>query len=190
MIKKIVLWFFLALVLHAESLPLEGRKYGVEFNFPRLLTYSDSWKSISGTFSYFDHDEKIEIAVPWLIARHQNRYDSDNYDVKTIDVHYRKFLEDRLSGFYISGFTRLAYIDGRLQDENMRQKTLKLGIGVGLGVRILPENSRFYWGFGLYVGRYLGNQNEIYKTRDFDFLIYDDIPIIVDFDFLKFGYAF
>jgi hypothetical protein len=40
------------------------------------------------------------------------------------------------------------------------------------------------------VGLYLGNQNEIYKTRDFDFLIYDDIPIIVDFDFLKFGYAF
>ena len=194
MIKKILILFFMTLMLQAETnhLPLEGRKFGVELNLPRLLTYSASWKSASGTFSYFDHENRVEIAVPWLLARHAGRSEKyyDRYDTKSVDIHYRKFLNDEMNGFYLSGFGRLIYLDGKLRNENARQRTLKAGIGIGLGFRLFPTNERFYWGAGLIVGRYLSNQNDIYTQDSVDFFIYEDLPVIIDVELLKFGYAF
>jgi len=192
MIKKILLLLSLGLYLHAEGLAIEGRKFGVEFNFPRLLTYSDSWKSASGAFSYFDHQNHIEIAFPWVISHNGN--DDDYGGVlksRSIDIQYRKFLEERLGGFYVSGFARLTHLDGKLSEGPYYQKTLKAGIGMGIGIRLFPKNGRIYWGAGLMVGRYLGNQNDIYyRGHDFDFFAFDDAPIILDIEFLKVGYAF
>ncbi len=190
--KKLWIGLLLPLLLWSDKLPLEGREYGVEFNFPRLLTYSDDWKSVSGTFSYFDYEDKVEWAMPWMIAS-EGSEDSYSGKLKTInlDLHYRKYLADELNGFYISGFARLTRLDGKLQEgHGLYQKTLKLGVGAGLGFRILPKNKRFYWGAGLIVGRYLGNQNDIYDQSGVDWLSFDDMPVIVDVEFLKFGYAF
>ena len=189
MMKKIWMLVLLPLFLQAEKLPLEGRQFGVEFNIPRLLTYSEDWKSASGAFSYFDHTNKVEIAFPWLISKTNDSGERDTYlDVNTIDVHYRKFLGEELNGFYFSGIGRLAHLDGKLREENAYQKTLKFGLGVGLGYRLFPKTNRFYWGTGLVVGRYISSENDIYAHGiDFNF---DDQSFFVDLEFLKFGYAF
>jgi len=183
---------FLTVYVQAESLPLEGREFGVEFNIPRLLTYSESWKSVSGTLSYFDHENRVEIAFPWLFSINESdvNYNNNNLDVINIDMHYRKFLGEEMNGFYLSGFGRLSHLDGRLRDENTNQKTLKLGVGVGLGYRLFPKTQRFYWGVGLIVGRYLGGENDIYAQDSINFAQFDDMPVIFDVELLKFGYAF
>ena len=180
----------LAIFAEAKSLPLEGRKYGVEFNIPRLLTYSESWKSASGTFSYFNQKDHVEIALPWHIAFYTDRegeVDEEHYDVYNVDIHYRKFLGTEMDGFYLSGFTRLSYLNGLLEYEDRYKKTTKLGIGVGLGYRVLPKTQRYYWGVGLIVGRYITGENEIYREVGFGI---EDAPFIIDVEFLKFGYAF
>ena len=195
MIKKLLLVVLMTALLQADSEPLQGKKFGVEFNFPRLLTYSKTWKTASGTFSYFDHKNRVEYAFPWMIGVDG---DSDSVahggrgelKIKNFDFHYRKFLGEQMNGFYLSGFGRLTHLDGKLEAENAFQKTLKFGLGVGLGYLLFPKNQRFYWGAGLIVGRYLGNQNDIYNHGGVEWLDFDDLPIIIDVEFLKFGYAF
>ena len=181
---------FLVGYLQAESLPLEGRKFGVEFNIPRLLTYSDSWKSASGTFSYFDHEERVEIALPWLISNQTESGYAENsrhFDAVNLDIHYRKFLGEKMDGFYLSGFGRLSHLNGLLETKDKYEKSVKFGLGVGLGYRLFPTSGRYYWGIGLIVGRYVSGENEKYRSIDFAL---EDSPIIVDIEFLKFGYAF
>ena len=181
---------FLTVYVQAESLPLEGREFGVEFNIPRLLTYSESWKSVSGTFSYFNHEDKVEIALPWSMAFFTDREglaDEEHFDVSNLDIHYRKFLGEEMNGFYLSGFARASYLNGLLENEDKYDKTMKLGVGVGLGYRVFPSTQRHYWGVGLIVGRYITGENELYREVG---LGIEDMPIIVDIEFLKFGYAF
>lgn len=188
--KKILSLVFLTIFLQADSPRLKGKQYGVEFNIPRLLTYSDSWKSMSGTLSYFNHKDHLEIALPWHLAFYTDssiNSEEEHYDVYNLDIHYRKFLGEAMNGFYLSGFTRLSYLNGILEDEDRYKKTTKLGLGVGLGYRIFPKNKRYYWGVGLIVGRYISGENEIY--REVGFAI-EDAPFILDIEFLKFGYAF
>ena len=93
---------------------------GIEINIPRLLTLTGNhnWQSASGSFSYFDHKNNAEIAVPWLLekleanAKEQDRTLSD----QTIALHYRKFLGENLNGVYWSGFVKLAHVTGRERD--------------------------------------------------------------------------
>lgn len=190
MLRKFFLMLSLTVYLQAESLPLEGRKFGVEFNIPRLLTYSESWKSASGTFSLFNQVNKVEIALPWSMAFFTDREgsaDEEHFDVSNLDIHYRKFLGEDMDGFYLSGFARVSHLNGLLKYEDNYEKTMKLGVGVGLGYRVFPKIQRYYWGVGLIVGRYITGENDIYREVGFGI---EDTPIIVDIEFLKFGYAF
>lgn len=189
MLKVIYLSLLFTIILQAKPLPLEGREYGVALNLTRFLTYSDSWKSASGSFSYFNQEEKIEIAFPWHIAHYTDQIDEDeeHFDVYNLDIHYRKFLGEEMDGFYLSGFTRLSYLNGLASDEESYIKTPKLGLGVGIGYRILPKTNRYYWGVGLIVGSYVLGDNYRYKHVGFGI---EDAQIIVDIELLKFGYAF
>ncbi len=194
MVKKLLVIFIatihISFFAYADSLPLEGKRFGVEFNIPRVLTYSDDWKSVSGTFSWFDHENKVEIAVPWLISADKET-DYHNVeihmDVVDVDIHYRKFLGEELGGFYMSSFGRVSYLNGLLDREEQYKKTTKFGLGVGLGYRFFPKTQRYYWGVGLIVGRYIIGDNDIYREVGFGI---EDSPYIVDIELLKFGYAF
>ncbi|HIO97357.1 MAG TPA: hypothetical protein EYG71_05465 [Leucothrix sp.] len=187
--------------------PIQGRKYGVEFNIPRVLIYGKDWKSMSGTFSYFNHNNKTEIAFPWLIAKY-GRGD-EALLTKSIDIHYRKFLDDELNGFYLSGFARLSNFDGQTyssgthtvdtefgtnQERNTEQLSkTRFGVGVGIGIRLFPKNKRMYWGTGLIIGRYLDDKeynfvNEGSNSAPGPFA--DHTSVIIDVELLKFGYSF
>lgn len=183
-----------------ENDPLQGRKYGVELNLFRLLTIRDDYQSISGTVSYFSKAQKAEIAVPFFYSSDQP---SDNYSgsrgrftLFTLDVHYRYFLGDKVDGFYISGFGRFARLHGQTGDDlnwyydssqtRPYATENKIGVGVGIGYRIFSKNG-IYWGTSLSAGRYIvGKNDKFYHGEIAD----EDSRTIIDFEFLKYGYAF
>lgn len=179
-----------------ENNPLQGRKFGVELNLFRLLTIQDDYSSFSGTVSYFNHARNAEIALPFFYS--SDRYSGNNgkFTLYTVDAHYRHFLGDTLNGFYVSGFGRFARLHGRTGDdwqwffdssaERPYTTENKFGIGVGIGYRIFSKN-RIYWGTSLSVGRYISGQNDKFYSASIGD---DDLQTIIDFELLKFGYAF
>jgi hypothetical protein len=179
--------------MYAESKnePLVNKKFGIEFNFFRLLTMEKS-VNLSGGFSLFSADRRGELAFP---VYYSNPEDSKDLKEWTIDCHYRFFLGNTQNGFYLSGFVRYASLRGYLGDNKLFQtgkvykksSENKIGIGVGLGYRIFSYRG-LYWGTSLSFGRYIvGENNKFYGH----FLSYDDDEkYIIDWEFLKFGWAF
>ena len=188
--RSIFLWVFL-LFSSADAYKLtEDKKVGVDVNPFYLfivLPSDDGEKIASGTISYFDHINYAEMAFPI----HYISLRWSDYKQYTVDFHYRKYANDHIGGFYISGFARLAHLSGKsnsvhIDDFNYIKQT-KLGLGVGVGVKVFLKNG-IYWGAGVSVGRYLTSKNEIFSKDSF--FITDDIPFILDVELFKFGYAF
>ncbi len=163
-------------------------RYGVEFNPFRLIVMSSSWKSISGSLSIFDYVNNSEISFPLLYSH------EDDFKLLTIDAHYRKFINNRVNGLYVSLVGRVASLEGKLRSSRINSsgenyaKVTKLGVGLGIGYRFLPKLSKWYWGVGLVAGRYLGSDNDIFDSGTLSAI--DDAPIFLDIELLKIGYKF
>lgn len=174
--------------------PLGSRTQGIEFNFVRLLTWSEDEKTISGTYSLFNTENNTEIAFPFMYSSaEQDDYNFEssntgNLDSLTIDAHYRKYLGHRIDGFYISGFARAASLSG-LKNDGEQGDEFKLGLGAGIGYRVVSDNG-LYWGASLSVGRYLIGESDMFMSSDGISADMDDSEWIVDVELLKFGYAF
>ncbi len=180
--KTIVLAFLLFgfIFLHANDLPTH-KKTGIAINpFYLFLLVTSGGKSgeqfMSGTVSFFDHENSVEIALPlhYLAL-------GDNYKQYSVDFHYRKYTNGQIDGLYLSGFARLA----KLQSDYKKQA--KFGVGVGIGAKIFFDNG-FYWGGSINIGRYLTSKNNQFVHNSFVFT--DDPPFILDIELLKVGYTF
>ncbi|HOC23782.1 MAG TPA: hypothetical protein PKJ13_00650 [bacterium] len=178
--------------------PLAGKRFGVEFNFIRALVIEED-VTLSGGFSLFDVDRNAEIAFPFYYA---NPGDAQSMHEITLDCHYRYFLGNTRNGFYLSGFTRFAHLEGYEEQSQapfwdvpelaeIRTTRNKIGIGVGLGYRKFSYKG-LYWGCSFSFGRYLTGRNDIFYSNwdDFASLNNDDGKYIFDIEFLKFGWAF
>lgn len=164
---------------------LAGKNYGVEFNFVRFLmaSASEDATEITGSFSLFDIDRRVEIAFPIFYSRIE--------DLTTfhIDSHYRRFLGQHQNGFYLSAGVRYSRITGykrgayfwNEEDEIITEN--KVGVVFGIGYRIFGRNG-LYWGFSLFGGRYFSDETEISGFT------LSDGKIILDMELLKFGIAF
>ena len=172
--------------------PLSGKKFGLEFNFARLLMIEKA-VSLSGSFSLFGVSRHSEVAFPWFYSNPEDQKDLNEW---TIDCHYRDFLGNTQNGFYLSVFVRYAHLEGYLgnnwlidttEPDDVKDSENKVGIGVGLGYRKFSYKG-LYWGASLSFGRYItGKHNKFYGN----FLaIDDDQNFIIDVEFLKFGWAF
>ena len=191
---KLLLFILLAPLFQITAEPLQGKTRGVEFNIPRVIAYDDDWKTLSGTYSIFDHKNQAEIAFPWFAAKYGSG-DNALYN-QSIDIHYRKFIEDRLGGPYLSAFARLSNFDGKAyvssndlsgDRETENKNALRFGLGVGIGTRIFPNNKNMYWGASLSIGRYFDTSEDFTEdTPD----LFGDTSFILDVELLKFGYAF
>lgn len=183
--------------------PLGERKNGIEFNFFRPLLWDEGERTLSGTYSRFDTDSNVEIAVPVMYSAgdQDDGYfingqprNADELRSVTVDVHYRQYLGHRLDGFYLSGFTRVAHLDGSLNYDYMNDRfqsarETKMGVGVGLGYRIISR-SGLYWGMSVNLGRYFVGDSDIFEDSDSLSANLDDEEVIFDIEFFKFGYAF
>jgi len=183
--------------------PLENKKYGVEFNFLRLLFFGSNIDylnhSLSGTFSLFFPKKKVEIAFPFFYSNPTVKWDDDYIEESslrqiTLDCHYRKFLGNSLNKFYIAGFIRYAnlkgyegegWFDGKARDYKLSTEN-KIGIGISIGYRVFSY-SGFYWGGSLNVGKYFIGKNNKFRDQT---LLDNDGEIIYNMEFFKFGYAF
>ena len=170
--------------------PLYNKRFGIEFNFFRLLYVKEL--TLSGGFSIFDLKHKAEISFPMYFQKPSSSRDLTEF---TIDCHYRYFLRNTLNGFYLSAFSRYAFLSGTLgnndfwgeQSSTTKSTENKLGLGFGLGYRIFSYKG-LYWGASLSVGRYLIGKSDKFQG---DFLaLDDDNEFIFDIEFFKFGWAF
>lgn len=183
--------------------PLENKKYGIEFNFLRLIFFGSDIDylnhSLSGSFSLFFPKKKVEIAFPFFYSEPTVKWHDDySQDCSlrqiTLDCHYRKFLGNSLNKFYIAGFVRYAnlkgyegesWIKGKDDDSEMSAEN-KIGIGISVGYRVFSY-AGFYWGSSLNVGKYIIGKNNRFRN---EFLYDNDSEIIYNIEFFKFGYAF
>lgn len=181
-------------IQEVDAYPLAGRKYGVEFNFFRLLNYENN-RTLSGGLSLFGVNRNAEIAFPFYFETSDK---DDVYDLRvyTLDAHYRNFLGDKQKGFYISAFARYAHLRGTLGDDFYfgNQPAFaetgsenKLGVGVGIGYRVFSQRN-WYWGTSLNVGRYIVGENDLFAGDPIE--LSDDDEFIFDVEFFKFGWAF
>lgn len=179
--------------VESKTGPLAYKKFGVEFNIARLLM-ADQVNSLSGGFSLFGVDRHAEIAFP-IYA--QFATSSQEFSEFSVDCHYRYFLGEMQNGFYLSGFSRLVNLSGKLGDNNLiygnnstnlgNGNETKLGLGIGLGYRIFSKKG-LYWGTSVSLGRYIIGKNDRFVGSYFT--LDDDSPMIFDVEMLKFGWAF
>ena len=170
--------------------PLEGKRYGIEFNPAGFLlsTTSDEGFTITGSLSLFSVSESAEIAFPIY-------YKVGEKDLKLfhIDSHYRFFTGKHRNGFYLSSGIRLTQLRGREGysffnwDNNVSNEitsVTKIGLIFGMGYRIFGRKG-WYWGTSLFGGRYI---------TETEFSIVGagaaDGKAIIDMELLKIGKTF
>ena len=90
--------------------PLEGKKYGIEFNPAGFLlsTTSDEGFTITGSLSLFSVSESAEIAFPIYYSQGKN-----DLRIFHFDSHYRNFTGKHRNGFYLSSGIRFTQLRGR-----------------------------------------------------------------------------
>lgn len=162
--------------------PFKDKDFGIEINLIRLLLVEKDFIEFSGSFSLFYPKENLEIAFP-VYALTETYSSNDRFSSATIDIHYRKFLDKTMNGYFLSAFTRAVYSEG-MTYSNQYDYQAKLGFGFGIGYRVF-STSGLYWGTSLSIGRYINGEDEKFNNGDID-----DMKYIFDIELLKFGYAF
>jgi len=182
--------------------PLANKTAGIELNLARLLVSSgQDYFTFSGTFSLFNVNRSAELAFPIFYQngtkRNTDSFNSGSYDVPltllNLDATYRQFLGRHQDGFYFSAGARYTYIKGiegadfiifSVNTGGHEITTSKVGAYFGIGYRYFTQ-SGFYWGTSVIYGRYFSDDN-----RDIQEVLFDDSKTIIDFEILKFGFAF
>ncbi len=179
--------------------PLENKIFGVEFNPAYLLvSASRSYVVLSGGFSFFSIDRKAEIACPFFYQSGTSEESGGHtLTLWNQDIIYRRFLGQHQDGFYIAGGLRYTHIRGELgngsdilgidfgsSEPTSIITTDKLGAMFGIGYRYF-SSSGFYWGTSIVYGAYFSADK-----RDIKEVVLDDSKTILDFEILKFGFAF
>jgi len=169
--------------------PLEGKKYGIEFNPAGFLIAStDDELIITGSVSLFSISKTAEIAFPIY-------YKVGKEDLKLfhLDSHYRLFTGKHRNGFYLSSGIRFTQLRGREGysffnwDNNVSEEitsVTKVGLIFGIGYRIFGKNG-WYWGTSLFAGRYFTDQEESIIGAGMA-----DGKVIIDMELLKIGRTF
>lgn len=168
--------------------PLHNKKFGIEINIARLL-YNEKYHTFSGSVSLFDINRDAEIALPFYYLNSSRTYKFKQF---TIDLHYRQFVENTQNGIYISAFIRLAQLSGYLEppafeNPSTQSDETKIGFGFGVGYRVFSYKG-LYWGTSFSLGRFAIGKSDIFYDSKNSFG--DDASLIMDFELLKFGYAF
>jgi hypothetical protein len=178
--------------LYAETLNSElktGESFGVEINPFRFLATAED--DFSGTMSYFDNDNGVEIAIPIFYSDYSSGYGGSE-TVVDIDLHYRKYFSgNRTEGTYLGAFGRYTHLEGNARHTSQYLTVEKFGLGVEVGYRVKDIfDTPFYWGVSLSFYGYLGNNNNVFEGLGYSPLAFEDNQYGVDVELLKIGYEF
>ena len=172
-----------AILADTGSEPLAGKTFGVEFN-PAMALGSlggSDFIYLAGGASFFGISRSAEVAVPVLY------YGTSEFNYFGVSGRYRKFLGRHQKGFFLSGGVSFRSVNTEIYDFDTDTTTddsfRNVGVSFGLGYRIF-SHSGFYWGTSLSVGRYFGDSDEV------DSGLVSGGSLLIDFEILKFGYAF
>ena len=189
--KKLLVLIALLQGVFAGELAKE-KTIGLELNPVTILT---AGAMASGGFSYFDHDRGVEIAVPFFYYGDDNgeeymkdgSYQNDKFTQVNVDIHYRKYHDGTIGGFYYGGLARYTYLDGKLKDEFMNARVSKVGLAAEIGYKTFGifGYEQLYWGVSLALGAYLDDKYDQFKEP----MLGDSIAL-VDVEFFKFGVSF
>ena len=172
--------------------PLEGKKYGIEFNPAHFLlsTIEDEGFTLTGSVSLFSVSKSAEIAFPIFY-----KMGEDDLRIFHFDSHYRNFTGKHRNGFYLSSGIRFTQLRGReregnsifnwnLDESNEITSVRKIGLIFGIGYRIFGRNG-WYWGISLFGGRYFTDtESSIVGAGG------ADEKAIIDMELLKIGKTF
>lgn len=170
--------------------PLEGKKFGVEFNPVYFLISSagEEGVTLTGGVSLFSISNKAEIAFPFYF-----KTGTDDLQIMSVDCHYRNFLGKHRAGFYISSglrYTTLkgqegySFFSGLNDDEEVIQTASKFGLTFGIGYRKYGYNG-WFWGTSLFGGKYFTD-----SESDFSGAGVINSKVILDMELLKIGKMF
>lgn len=170
--------------------PLEGKKYGIEFNpaYFLLSTTSDEGFTFTGSVSLFSVSKSAEIAFPIYY-----KMGEDDLRIFHLDSHYRNFTGKHRNGFYLStgirftqlrGRKRNSYFNWKLDESNEITSVTKIGLIFGIGYRIFGRNG-WYWGTSLFGGRYFTDTESSIRGDGIA-----DGKGIIDMELLKIGKTF
>jgi hypothetical protein len=177
--KKLLILLVPLLLYCDKSSLFNNKTVGIEISPLRLILQESDMHTFSGGFSYFLAKQNAELHFPLYFE--QQKFDTYNTQVITLDAEYRKFIND--NGFYIGGLFRVTKLWGGKDDKS----TTKFGIGTSAGYRFFYKNS-FYYGIGVSYTRYIKGENHIFGYGGVDMTDLDnDTRGIFEFEFLKIG---
>ncbi len=189
----------------AQDTPMENKKiknsWGVEINPFKLAigTADDGYRMFAGGVSYFNYENNTEIALPINYNTYTRKrelssvgdYDYIERDLN-IDIHFRQFIGPSVGGSYFGVFARYTFLEGKLKDDNRFAEVHKFGMGVEFGVRVMQIyffDLPLYWGASVAVGKYFGDNNDIFLQEGIAMEM-DDREIFFDVELLKIGLEF
>ena len=164
--------------LQASSEPNKSLLWGAEFNPITFIASSDSRVYFNAGVSLFNRNTSSELAFPINYKNIQG--DEENFTAFSVGAHYRKFLKKDIRGYYVSGVTRLTTINSN---------STKFGLGFGVGYRKFYD-SGLYWGWGVTLGRYFGDNDQVDSDDINQFDSIEDSSVMFDVEFLKLGLLF
>jgi len=185
-------------ILITSSLKAHDDTFGISINPVRIGISDSEYETYSGTFSYFNHENNTEIAIPWIYERDTYLWD-DITSYKTpdtllnIDLQYKQYIDKERSaeGMFYGAFARYSYLHGDSNRKFIIAEQHKFGLGVLAGFQITTFSIAgidLYWGSTLSVGFYLNKDANIF---DSDVSLYwEDHRYILDLELLKIGITF
>gem|GEM_PF-6135441 len=214
--KTIFIWLVSLIIIPAQSagvhfLPVivdsnknitQDRLFNMAFEVnPASILVGSAYDSftITGGILNYSLDRNAELALPFMYF---TELSGDNRDHTLIlDFCYRRFVSEYQKGFYINAALRIAHfsenndtyyvepLSGEYYYRNNRENIMKLGIGFGIGYRLITRHG-FVWGVSITVGRYLNNLKSSSHSSEYSFPSYVSERIYFDMELLKIGYAF
>jgi len=185
------------------------KSWGIEVNplsLLSLLLYDDSEdeygdpendeiRGFSGTISYFDNENGVEIAIPMLYI--EEKYwgwdeDQDHHTYNAnISLNYRKFISNKTKGFHYGGFAIYSHLNGKVKNDTRYAQVDKFGMGAEIGFRLMKPDGDWsiYWGPSFRLGAYLGSDNDLFIEDTIGMKLYDK-QFFWDIDFMKIGLRF
>ena len=149
--------------------PLEEKRFGIEINPIGLLmsTVDSDGFTLRAGVSFFPSSMHGEIAFPIYYRQYADDLITTTTErVFQIDGQYRGFVGKHRKGFYFSSGLRYLYNDksDSASLSSLNSTNNDIGLTFGIGFRLYGLTG-WYWGAGMYGGRYLTKETPIFEIE-------------------------